>query len=99
MGGCFECCFNVCINLIEYVGPPSCKIHMLEKVGENLLHVCLVEVPSNNEYSLRIRGLQLVDVVIQSIQGSLCVCVRRDVDINDRLALDAKTSMSGEQCE
>ena len=49
---------------------------MLVKMRYNFSHVGLVEIPSSNENSLRIGALQIIDVVIEVIQGSFCVCVR-----------------------
>jgi len=50
---------------------------MLVKMRYNFSHVGLVEIPSSNENSLRIGALQIIDVVIEVIQGSFCVCVRQ----------------------
>lgn len=95
--------------MIQCVGTSGCKIHVLAEVRENLLHVSLVKVPSNNENSLRIGVLYTIDVVVEGIQGYFCVCVRGYVHSNDECLnshgrlkgwhLTAKTSISGELCE
>ncbi len=82
MGDCFEGHFAVCINMIQFLGSPCSKSHMMEKEGENLLHVCLVEVPSNNEFSLWMGGLQIADIMMESIEDYLRVCIRRNANSN-----------------
>lgn len=53
---CFVCSFDIGVNMIQYVAPPCPEAHMLVEVGRNLLHFCLVKVPSDNEYSIRVKG-------------------------------------------
>ncbi len=52
-GFSFVCVFLCCINKVQCVVSPCCKVHMLVELWQNCLQVCVVEVTGYDEKAIR----------------------------------------------
>ncbi len=78
-GFSFVCVFHCCINKVQCVVSPCCKVHMLVELWQNCLKVSEVELAGYDEKAIGVIGLLLADGAVQFTKHVLSVCTRGNV--------------------
>lgn len=79
----------------QYVGPSGSKVHVLVKVRGHLFNIRLVNISSNDENSLWMCTLQIINGVVECVQCLLGVCERGYVNSTDQYNRTPRVNKNG----